>query len=99
MARKTNKGVALMAKKKKQLTKSSDKIVSGVFGGIAEYFGWDKTIVRLIGAFLIIFPGTFVSGVVLYVIAAMVMPDPTQGNGGQSDDDDDSVIEGEFREK
>ncbi|WP_165847375.1 PspC domain-containing protein, partial [Lacticaseibacillus paracasei] len=24
---------------KKKLTKSSDKIVSGVFGGIAEYFG------------------------------------------------------------
>ena len=44
---------------KKKLTKSSDKIVSGVFGGIAEYFGWDKAIVRIIGAFLIIFPGNY----------------------------------------
>ncbi|NVZ01792.1 PspC domain-containing protein, partial [Pediococcus pentosaceus] len=45
---------------KKKLTKSSDKIVSGVFGGIAEYFGWDKAIVRIIGAFLIIFPGNII---------------------------------------
>ena len=38
-----------MAKTKKELTKSRDKVVSGVFGGIAEYFGWDKTITRIIG--------------------------------------------------
>ncbi len=36
---------------KKQLVKSRDKIVAGVLGGVAEYLGWDKTIVRL-GKFL-----------------------------------------------
>ncbi len=38
-----------MAKTKKELTKSNDKVVSGVFGGVAEYFGWDKAITRIIG--------------------------------------------------
>ncbi|MGX5378142.1 PspC domain-containing protein [Ligilactobacillus sp. LYQ135] len=81
-----------MATKKKRLTKSKDKKVCGVFGGIAEYFGWDKAIVRIIGAFLIIFPGSIFAGILLYFIAVLVMPD--------SDDKDKSdVIEGEFREK
>lgn len=85
-----------MAKKKKQLTKSNDRVVSGVFGGIAEYFDWDKSIVRIIGAFLMIFPGQIIGGVLLYGLAALVMPDAPRNNGA---DDDDSVIEGEFREK
>lgn len=80
----------------KKLTKSSDKIVSGVFGGIAEYFGWDKAIVRIIGAFLIIFPGNIIGGAILYAVTALVMTDPTQGDHS---DDGDSVIKGEFREK
>lgn len=37
-----------MAKRKKHLTRSNDKILGGVLGGIAEYFGFDKTWVRLI---------------------------------------------------
>ena len=44
-----------MRKKRKRLTKSNDKVFLGVFGGIAEYFNWDKAITRIIGAFLIIF--------------------------------------------
>ena len=86
-----------MAKKKKQLVKSTDKVVSGVFGGVAEYFGWDKAIVRIVGAFLIIFPGNIIPGAILYGIAAIIMTDPTQGD--DQSNDDDSVIEGEFREK
>ena len=46
-----------MAKTKKELTKSNDKVVSGVFGGVAEYFGWDKAITRIIGGDLDHFPG------------------------------------------
>lgn len=38
-----------MAKTKKHLTKSKDKVFLGVFGGIADYFGLDETLVRIIG--------------------------------------------------
>ena len=43
----------------KRLTKSQDKILAGVFGGIANYFNVDPTWVRIIGAALIIFTGFF----------------------------------------
>lgn len=58
----------------KRLTKSQDKILAGVFGGIANYFNVDPTWVRIIGAALIIFTGFF-PGTALYIIAAMVMPE------------------------
>ena len=81
---------------KKKLTKSNDKVVSGVFGGLAEYFGWEKTITRLVGALLIIFPGNVVLGIILYAVAAMIMPEK---NGSNRYKDDDSIIEGEFKPK
>lgn len=31
----------------KRLVKSSDKMIAGVLGGLANYFGWDPTIVRI----------------------------------------------------
>lgn len=50
----------------------TDKMITGVCGGIAEYLGWDPTIVRII---FVVF--TFLGGwpVLLYFILALVMPD------------------------
>lgn len=50
----------------------TDKMITGVCGGIAEYLGWDPTIVRIIFVTL-----TFLGGwpVLLYLILALVMPD------------------------
>ncbi len=51
----------------------TDRMISGVCGGIAEYLGWDPTIVRII--FVV---GTFITSgtlVLLYFILALVMPD------------------------
>lgn len=62
---------------KKRLTKSQNKILAGVLGGIANYFDLDPAWVRIIGAALILFTGVF-PGVALYIIAAMVMPEPGQ---------------------
>lgn len=59
----------------KRLTKSRDKILAGVFGGIANYFNIDPAWVRIIGTALILFTGVF-PGVVLYIVAAIVMPEP-----------------------
>lgn len=62
----------------KRLTKSEDKIVSGVFGGVAEYFGWDKAWTRIGGGALILF--SFFTGLLLYIIAAIVMPEKNHGD-------------------
>ena len=48
-----------------------DRMVAGVCGGIANYLNCDPTIVRLITAALVLFVG---SGLILYIIAAIVMP-------------------------
>ena len=57
----------------KRLRKSmSDRKLAGVCGGIAEYFGIDSTIVRLI---LVIFCLVGGSGILYYIIAAIVMPE------------------------
>ncbi|MDO4501080.1 MAG: PspC domain-containing protein [Erysipelotrichaceae bacterium] len=56
----------------KRLTRSStDKYIFGVCGGLAEYFGWDVKVVRCIALFLGIFWG---SGILAYLVAALVMP-------------------------
>ena len=52
--------------------KSNDRKVCGVCGGLAEYFGIDPTIVRLVYAILAI---TYGSGLLLYIIAAIIMED------------------------
>lgn len=58
---------------RKRLCKSaSDRKICGVCGGIGEYFGIDSTIIRLIWAVLIVCFGT---GVWVYIIAALVMPE------------------------
>ena len=55
----------------KKLCKSNtDRKICGVCGGIAEYFGIDSTIVRLIFVFF----GLVSVGVLFYIIAALLMP-------------------------
>lgn len=57
----------------KKLCKSqTDRKICGVCGGIAEYFGIDSTIVRLIWAVFILCFGT---GILAYFLAALVIPD------------------------
>ena len=57
----------------KKLTRSSNKILAGVCGGIAEYFNIDPTIVRLIWVLLFFAYG---AGVLAYLVAALIMPEP-----------------------
>ena len=57
----------------KRLYKSqTDKKLCGVCGGIAEYFNIDSTLVRLIWLIAVICFGT---GILAYIIAAVIMPD------------------------
>jgi len=56
----------------KRLYKSNtNKVISGVCGGIAEYFNIDPSLVRL---GLIIFSFMGGSGILAYIIAALVIP-------------------------
>lgn len=50
-------------------------MLCGVCGGIAEYFNIDPTIVRLIFVFLGISGG---SGILFYIIAAIVIPNEVE---------------------
>lgn len=56
----------------KKLTKSKDKVISGVLGGIAEYFGWDSTLIRII--YVILSIAGIGSPILLYIILAIIMP-------------------------
>ena len=47
-------------------------MLAGVCGGVAEYLGWDPTIVRIL---FIIFALSYGFGVLTYFILAIVMPD------------------------
>ena len=57
---------------KKLYKSSTDKKIAGVCGGIAEYFGIDSTLVRLGWVLFCALGG---SGLLAYIIAALVMPD------------------------
>ncbi len=63
------------AKLTKKLTRSTtDKVLTGVIGGIAAYFGVDSTLLRLAWLLIVAFTG-FVPGLVAYIIAAVVIPE------------------------
>lgn len=56
----------------KKLYKSNDnKMIDGVCAGIAEYFGIDPTLIRLGWVIFCLLGG---SGILAYIIAAIVIP-------------------------
>lgn len=57
-----------------RLTRSNDRIIAGVCGGIANYLGWDPALVRLLYVLVSIFSAGF-PGVLVYIILWIVMPD------------------------
>jgi phage shock protein C len=56
---------------KKLYKSSSNKMISGVCGGIAEYINIDPTIVRLLWVAFCFMGG---AGLFAYIIAAIIMP-------------------------
>lgn len=58
---------------KKRLFKSNNRILCGVCGGVADYFGIDPTIIRLLLVVLII--AGFGTGVIIYIVGAVIMPE------------------------
>ncbi|WP_430389535.1 PspC domain-containing protein [Dyella sp. 20L07] len=50
----------------------NDRKLAGVCGGLAEYLGWDPTLVRLLWVILTLLGG---SGILIYLVLWIVMPD------------------------
>lgn len=58
---------------KKLYLSDTDKKISGVCGGIGEYFNVDSTLIRLAWVFFTIFTAFF-GGVIAYILAAAIIP-------------------------
>lgn len=59
----------------KKLYKSqTNRILTGILGGIAEYFGTDATMVRLLFMVLLVFTGFFPFGL-MYLLAYFIIPE------------------------
>lgn len=61
--------------KRKLYKLEQGKKVCGVCGGIAEYFGFDASILRIIWAALILLWG---SGILLYFLVAFILPNKSE---------------------
>ncbi|HCN53927.1 MAG: PspC domain-containing protein [Prevotella sp.] len=57
----------------KKLVRSSDRWLAGVCGGLADFFGFDKDVLRIIWLLLTIFTAGF-PGILLYVALWILMP-------------------------
>ncbi len=57
----------------KKLLRSAETKIFGVCGGLGEYFDIDPTIVRIIFLLALV---TFGTGLLLYLVLALVMPKP-----------------------
>lgn len=56
-----------------RLTRSqSNKWISGICGGIADYFGWNADLLRLV--WLVLTVGTVFCGGIVYLILWLIMP-------------------------
>lgn len=62
-------------KGKRRLKRSSNRIFTGVLGGIADYFGIDATLIRIIFVVLTIFPGHVVFGLLIYLLLTVLIHD------------------------
>jgi len=58
---------------KKLVRIPKEKIIFGIIAGIADYYKFDRTMLRLIFAFLVLITGFFPL-VLLYIIAYFIMP-------------------------
>jgi phage shock protein C len=58
-----------------QLRRSRNKIFAGVCGGIAEWLGWDPTLVRILYVVVSVVSIAF-PGILVYIFLWIIMPVP-----------------------
>jgi phage shock protein C len=59
----------------KVLRRSANKMIAGVCAGIAEYFGWEVTLFRVVFVVVSILSVAF-PGILVYLVLWVVMPKP-----------------------
>lgn len=59
----------------RRLTRSRNKMIAGVCAGIAEYFGWEVTLFRVVFVVVSILSVAF-PGILVYLVLWVVMPRP-----------------------
>ena len=64
---------------KKLYRSATDKKIAGVCGGFAQYFNIDSTVVRLLLVLFCLLGG---SGVLFYIICAIIIPEEPAGTEG-----------------
>lgn len=65
---------------KRLLRSRSDRQLTGVLGGVAEYTKLDPSLVRIAYVIVTILTG-FVPGIFLYIVMAFVVPQEPKGEG------------------
>ena len=68
-----------------RLTRSNDRWLAGVCGGIAEFLGWRSVVVRMLWILGSVLSVAF-GGVLAYTILAFVMPPPDDRGKFRLDD-------------
>ena len=63
---------------KKLYRSETDKMIAGICGGIAEVYGYDPSLVRLLTAIFVIF--TSGTGFIAYLIAWLIIPHESELN-------------------
>jgi phage shock protein PspC (stress-responsive transcriptional regulator) len=56
---------------------SADYMIGGVCGGLAQWLGWDPTLVRLLYVLLSVCSAAF-PGILVYVIMWVIVPEDAQ---------------------
>jgi phage shock protein PspC (stress-responsive transcriptional regulator) len=58
-----------------RLTRSDDRVIAGVCGGIAEFLGWSPFTVRALYVIVSVVSAAF-PGILAYVVLWLLMPSP-----------------------
>lgn len=59
---------------KKLYRSRENRVIAGVCGGLAEWLGWDPTVVRVLYVLLSVLSGAF-PGILVYILLWVVMPE------------------------
>lgn len=51
-----------------------NRMIAGVCGGLAEWLGWDPTVVRVLYVVISVLSAAF-PGIIAYIVLAIVMPE------------------------
>ncbi|MDP2651064.1 MAG: PspC domain-containing protein [bacterium] len=58
---------------KKLYKSNTNRVFSGVVGGVGEYFKIDPVLLRVIWLLVVVFTG-FVPGIIAYIISTIIVP-------------------------